>query len=124
MNIGTYIMFKSLQRSGDLKFGLDILSLTLGTVRACFQDEKIEEAERLLKLASQSICPRMNDETVYDFTAPRIEELEEKFESCLSSLFVYRVLGFYRINQFNEILGLSQRPKRKILTGQNDNRLQ
>lgn len=106
MNIGTYIMFKSTQRSGDLKFGLDILSLTLGTVRACFQDELIEEAERLLKLASQSICPRMNDEIVYDFTAPRIEELEEKFESCLSSLFVYRVLGFYRINQFNDILGL------------------
>ncbi len=48
----------------------------------------------------------MNDETVYDFTAPRIEELEETFESCRSSLFVYRVLGFYRKNQFNDILGL------------------
>ena len=48
MNIGTYIMFKSTQRSGDLKFGLGILSLTLGTVRACFQDELIEEAENFL----------------------------------------------------------------------------
>lgn len=106
MNIGTYLMFKSKRRSNDLKFGMDILSLALGTVRVCFQDELIEEADRLLKLASQSICPRMNDETVYDFTAPRIEELEETFESCRSSLFVYRVLGFYRKNQFNDILGL------------------
>ncbi|EFX70324.1 hypothetical protein DAPPUDRAFT_328210 [Daphnia pulex] len=106
VNIGTYIMFKSKRRSNDLKFAMDILSLALGTVRVCFQDELIEEADRLLKLASQSICPRMNDETVYDFTAPRIEELEETFDSCRSSLFVYRVLGFYRKNQYNDILGL------------------
>jgi hypothetical protein len=48
----------------------------------------------------------MNDETVYDFSAPGIEELEEKFESCRSALFVYRVLGFYRKKQYNDILGL------------------
>jgi hypothetical protein len=47
----------------------------------------------------------MNEETVFDFTAPRIEVLKETFESCRCSLFVYRVLGFHRKNQYNDILG-------------------
>jgi hypothetical protein len=39
-------MFKSKRRSNDLKFAMDILSLALGTVRVCFQDELIEEADK------------------------------------------------------------------------------
>ncbi|KAI9558982.1 hypothetical protein GHT06_015771 [Daphnia sinensis] len=106
VNIGTYIMFKSDRRFSDLEFAVNILSLTLGTVRACLQDELIEEAVRLLKLASQSIRPRMNDETVYDFDATPTLELAEKFELCCSSLFVYHVLALYRQNQYNEMLML------------------
>lgn len=106
MNIGTYIMFKNDRRFSDLEFAVNILSLTLGTVRACLQDELTEEAERLLKLASQSIRPRLNDETVYDFDATPTIELAKKFELCCSSLFVYHVLALYRQNQYSEMLML------------------
>ncbi|KAK4010772.1 hypothetical protein OUZ56_019904 [Daphnia magna] len=106
VNIGTYIMFKNDRRFSDLEFAVNILSLTLGTVRACLQDELTEEAERLLKLASQSIRPRLNDETVYDFDATPTIELAKKFELCCSSLFVYHVLALYRQNQYSEMLML------------------
>lgn len=99
-------MFKTDRRFNDIAFAVNILSLTLGTVRACLRDGLLEEAERLMKLASQSIRPRMDDEAVYDFDATPTVELAEKFEHCCSSLFVYHVLTLYRRDQYNDILML------------------
>ncbi len=99
-------MFKNRRRRSDLEFAVNILSMALGAVRACIQDGLIEESERLLNLASCTIRPRMDDETVYDFDATPSEKLHLKFKSCCSSLFVYRVLSHYKQEQYGEILAM------------------
>lgn len=99
-------MFKTNRRRSDLEFAVNILSLALGTVRDCLGAELIEEAGEILDLASNSIRPRMNDEAVYDFDATPTEKLHLKFLFCCSSLFVYRVFYFFKVNQCSEILTL------------------
>lgn len=99
-------MFKCRRRIRDLEFGIDIMSLTLAALRACLEVEYLDDAESLLKIASQHICPRINDESVYDFDAVSLEKLGAKFELCRSSLFVYRVLYFYKVKKFDDILTL------------------
>lgn len=106
VNFGTYIMLKTRRRCSDLDFAVNLLSLTLEGARSCLQDGLIEEADILLKLASNSIRPRMNDDTVYDFNTTPSEQLHLKFLFCSSSLFVYRVLHLYKLEQCSEILAL------------------
>lgn len=109
------MMYKTEHLHQDLFFALDMLAFTLGAVRLCLQDERIDETQVLLQLAAKKIYPHLSNEDVYDLDQPLSDHVHATFRSCCSSLFVYRALVLYLTSKPVELLALLESTEQEQL---------